>query len=46
MSWTTYRWCVSEMFTIEIEIEVRDWLEALPARHFLEAEEYFGLLAE
>nr|WP_232541504.1 type II toxin-antitoxin system RelE/ParE family toxin [Nocardia bovistercoris] len=34
------------MFTIEIEPEVRDWLEALPAKHFLKVDEYVGLLAE
>jgi hypothetical protein len=25
---------------------VRDWLEALPAKHFLKIDEYVGLLAE
>ncbi|MFC9897477.1 type II toxin-antitoxin system RelE/ParE family toxin [Nocardia sp. NPDC127579] len=34
------------LFAIEIEPEVRDWLEALPARHFLEIDAYVGLLAE
>ena len=34
------------LFTIELEPEVRDWLEALPAKHFLKVEEYVGLLAE
>ncbi|MFF8398251.1 type II toxin-antitoxin system RelE/ParE family toxin [Streptomyces sp. NPDC016172] len=34
------------LFTIELEPEVRDWLEALPARHFLKIDEYVGLLAE
>ncbi|MEV0592379.1 type II toxin-antitoxin system RelE/ParE family toxin [Nonomuraea cavernae] len=29
-----------------IEPEVRDWLEALPAKHFLKIDEYVGLLAE
>jgi hypothetical protein len=37
---------VGELFTIEIEPEVRDWLQALPARHFLKIDEYVGLLAE
>ncbi|MFI7003344.1 type II toxin-antitoxin system RelE/ParE family toxin [Nocardia sp. NPDC050175] len=34
------------LFSIEIEPEVRDWLELLPAKHFLEVDEYVGLLAE
>lgn len=34
------------LFTIEIEPEALDWLEALPARHFLKIDEYVGLLAE
>ncbi len=47
MSSTTYTvGTVSELFAIEIEPEVRDWLEALPARHFLKIDEYVGLLAE
>ncbi|MEV5984543.1 type II toxin-antitoxin system RelE/ParE family toxin [Streptomyces sp. NPDC052051] len=33
-------------FAIEIEPEVRAWLEALPAKHFLKVDEYVGLLAE
>ncbi|MCP2315673.1 Phage derived protein Gp49-like (DUF891) [Nocardia amikacinitolerans] len=37
---------VGELFTIEIEPEVRDWLQALPVRHFLKIDEYVGLLAE
>lgn len=37
---------MGELFTIEIETEVRDWLQALPARHFLKVDEYVGLLAE
>ncbi|MBF6174340.1 type II toxin-antitoxin system RelE/ParE family toxin [Nocardia blacklockiae] len=37
---------MGELFTVEIEREVRDWLEALPARHFLKIDEYVGLLAE
>jgi hypothetical protein len=46
MSLTTYIvGAVSELFTIEIEPEVRDWLEALPVRHFLKIDEYVGLLA-
>ncbi|WP_431780208.1 type II toxin-antitoxin system RelE/ParE family toxin [Streptomyces chumphonensis] len=31
---------------VELEPEVRDWLEALPAKHFLKIDEYVGLLAE
>lgn len=47
MSSTTYTvGAVSELFAVEIEPEVRDWLEALPARHFLKIDEYVGLLAE
>ena len=34
------------LFTIELEPEVRDWLESLPAKHFLKIDEYVGLLAE
>lgn len=26
---------MGELFAMEIEPEVRDWLEALPAKHFL-----------
>jgi hypothetical protein len=37
---------VETLFTIELEPEVRDWLEALPAKHFLKVDEYVGLLAE
>ncbi|MFI5539359.1 hypothetical protein ACIA5H_23535 [Nocardia sp. NPDC051900] len=37
---------MGKLFTIEIEPEVRDWLQALPARHFLKIDEYVGLLAE
>ncbi|MGW5515301.1 type II toxin-antitoxin system RelE/ParE family toxin [Nocardia africana] len=37
---------MGELFTVEIEPEVRDWLEALPAKHFLKIDEYVGLLAE
>ncbi len=47
MSSTTYTvGVVGDLFTIEIEPEVRDWLEALPAKHFLKIDEYVGLLAE
>lgn len=47
MSSTTYiLFVVGELFSIEIEPEVRDWLQALPAKHFLEIDEYVGLLAE
>lgn len=31
---------------IEVEPEVRAWLESLPAKHFLKVDEYVGLLAE
>ncbi|WP_280213608.1 type II toxin-antitoxin system RelE/ParE family toxin [Nocardia cyriacigeorgica] len=34
------------LYSIEIEPEVRAWLESLPAKHFLKVEEYVGLLAE
>lgn len=47
MSSTTYTVvAVGELFTIEIEPEVRAWLESLPAKHFLKIDEYVGLLAE
>lgn len=47
MSSTTYTvGVVGELFAIEIEPEVRDWLESLPAKHFLKIDEYVGLLAE
>ncbi len=47
MSSTTYIVdVVGELFAIEIEPEVQDWLEALPAKYFLEIDEYVGLLAE
>lgn len=45
MSPTTYIG-VDELFAIEIEPEVRDWLEALPAKHFLKVDAYVGLLTE
>ena len=34
------------LYTIEMEPEVRAWLESLPAKHFLKVDEYVGLLAE
>ncbi|WP_416971553.1 type II toxin-antitoxin system RelE/ParE family toxin [Streptomyces sp. 4F14] len=34
------------LFAIELEPKVRDWLEPLPAKHFLKVDEYVGLLAE
>jgi len=37
---------VDRLYTIELEPEVRDWLQALPAKHFLKIDEYVGLLAE
>jgi hypothetical protein len=47
MSETTYSVVeVDALFSIELEPEVRDWLESLPAKHFLKIDEYVGLLAE
>jgi len=47
MSQTTYILeQVDTLFTIELEPEVRGWLETLPAKHFLKVDEYVGLLAE
>lgn len=47
MSLATYTVCpVEHLYTIEIEPEVRGWLESLPAKHFLKVDEYVGLLAE
>ncbi|MEU1952289.1 type II toxin-antitoxin system RelE/ParE family toxin [Nocardia rhamnosiphila] len=37
---------MGELFTIEIEPEVRNWLQSLPAKHFLKVDEYVGLLAD
>ncbi|NNH72791.1 type II toxin-antitoxin system RelE/ParE family toxin [Nocardia uniformis] len=37
---------MGDLFTVELEPEVRDWLQALPAKHFLKIDEYVGLLAE
>jgi hypothetical protein len=37
---------MGELFAIEIEPEVCDWLQALPSKHFLKVDEYVGLLAE
>ncbi|MFI7067706.1 type II toxin-antitoxin system RelE/ParE family toxin [Kribbella sp. NPDC050124] len=34
------------LFVIELEPEVRTWLEGLPAKQFLKIDEYVGLLAE
>ncbi len=34
------------LYAIEVEPEVRAWLESLPAKHFLKIDEYVGLLAE
>jgi|SRR5437868_2600952 len=33
------------LFAIELEPEVCDWLESLPAKHFLKIDEYVGRLA-
>ncbi|MFI1223191.1 MULTISPECIES: type II toxin-antitoxin system RelE/ParE family toxin [unclassified Streptomyces] len=33
------------MHVIEVEPEVRDWLELLPEKHYRKVEEYAGLLA-
>ncbi|GAA3088814.1 hypothetical protein GCM10010530_13270 [Kribbella aluminosa] len=37
---------MDRLYAIELEPEVRAWLESLPARHFLKVEEHVGLLAE
>ena len=37
---------MEHLYAIEIEPEVRDWLESLPAKHFLKVDEYVGLLAQ
>jgi hypothetical protein len=37
---------VNPLYAIEIEPEVRAWLESLPSKHFLKVDEYVGLLAE
>jgi hypothetical protein len=37
---------VDRLYAIEVEPEVRAWLEGLPAKHFLKVDEYVGLLAE
>ncbi|WP_238175158.1 helix-turn-helix domain-containing protein [Kribbella pratensis] len=37
---------MDRLYAIELEPEVRAWLESLPAKHFLKVEEYVGLLAE
>jgi hypothetical protein len=37
---------VDRLYAIEVEPEVRAWLESLPTKHFLKVEEYVGLLAE
>lgn len=37
---------MDRLYAIELEPEVRGWLETLPAKHFLKVEEYVGLLAE
>ncbi|MEQ8147027.1 hypothetical protein [Streptomyces sp. OP7] len=34
------------LFTIELESEVRDWLDTLPAKHFLKIDEYVGPVPE
>jgi hypothetical protein len=33
---------VNRLYTIEVEPEIRAWLESLPARHFLKVDEYVG----
>ena len=46
MSSTTYTLNgVEELWAVEIEPEVRAWLESLPAKHFLKVDEFVGLLA-
>ena len=37
---------VEQLYAIEIEPEVRSWLEPLPAKRFLKVDEYVGLLAQ
>ncbi|WP_405065721.1 type II toxin-antitoxin system RelE/ParE family toxin [Kribbella sp. NBC_01510] len=37
---------MDELYAIEVEPEVRAWLESLPAKHFLKVDEFVGLLAE
>ncbi|MCD9875424.1 type II toxin-antitoxin system RelE/ParE family toxin [Streptomyces guryensis] len=37
---------MESLYAVEIEPEVRAWLESLPAKHFLKVDEYVGLLAE
>jgi hypothetical protein len=37
---------VAELYAIEIEPEVRAWLDTLPPKHFIKVDEYAGLLAE
>jgi hypothetical protein len=37
---------VDPLYAIEVEPEVRAWLQSLPAKHFLKIDEYVGLLAE
>lgn len=37
---------MAELYAIEIEPEVRAWLESLPLKHFLKIDEYVGLLAQ
>ena len=37
---------MTALYSIELEPEVRAWLELLPARHYLKIEEFAGLLAE
>lgn len=41
-----YACAVDPLYSIEIEPEVRAWLESLPAKYFLKVEEYVGLLAD
>jgi hypothetical protein len=36
---------VDPLYVIEVEPEVRAWLESLPAKHFVKVDEYVGLLA-
>ncbi|MBK6045623.1 type II toxin-antitoxin system RelE/ParE family toxin [Streptomyces sp. MBT55] len=36
---------VTNMHVIELEPQVRDWLDLLPEKHFRKVEEYAGLLA-
>ncbi|MDQ0812278.1 mRNA-degrading endonuclease RelE of RelBE toxin-antitoxin system [Streptomyces sp. B3I7] len=47
MSWTTYSVVgVDDLYDVEIEPEVRAWLESLPARHYRKVERMVMLPAD